>query len=171
MKTNDYIGYSLLFFGLVFFQIIVLNNLSLGTYIKPQIIFAFILLLPITINKTNLLLIACSVGLFADFLFNTNGLSTSSMLLIAFIRDFWLPKENNPRAEFNVVPGLQISLNAKWISYVYLLTVIYHFNYFLLDFFSLNFFFRIILVTILSSIFSIFVLWIIYRLFLKPKTR
>lgn len=171
MKRNDIIGYILLFLGLIGLQVIVLNNLDLGAYIKPQILVLFILLLPIEINKSYLLLMAFAAGMTADFLMNTNGLNTSGMLLIAFIRGWWLPKENNPRAEFNVVPSLRILLNGKWISYILLLTAIFHFNYFFLEFFNFIYIFRIFTVTILSTIFSIFVQWLLFKLFLQIKTR
>jgi len=171
MKRSDIVGYILLFLGLIALQVIVLNNLDLGAYIKPQILVLFILLLPIDINKSYLLLLAFIAGLTVDFLMNTNGLNTSGMLLVAFIRGLWLPKENNPRPEFNVVPSLKIKLNGKWMSYILLLTTIFHFNYFVLEFFNFKYIFRIFTVTILSTIFCIFVQWIIFKLFLQAKNR
>jgi len=169
MNAKLVFNYFLLFIGLFLFQLTVLNNIDLGPYFKPQILVLFVLLLPKEITFSYLLLLSFALGLFSDILLNTNGLNASSLLLIAFIRRFWLPKEVNPRPEFNVVPSLRVVLNQKWLAYILLLNFIYHFNFFILDYFSFRLFFKIIVVSVLSCLLSIFFQWIIFKLFLKPK--
>lgn len=169
MKTIDIIKYILLAIGLSLFQFIVLNNLEMGTYIKPQILLMVPLLLPIQIKKGYVLIIAFCIGISADFFLNTFGINTFCMVLVAYLRYLWLPKETNPRPEFNVVPQINVTFNPKWISYILILTFIYHFMYFLLEYFAFQYFFRILLTAIVSAVFSIFVQWIVFRLFLKAR--
>lgn len=167
MKSKDIIKYILLALGLCLFQFIVLNNLDLGPFIKPQILVMLPLLLPIDLKKPYLLIIVFMLGMVLDFFLNTFGISTFAMVLVAYLRSLWLPKENNPRPEFNVVPSLRIVFHKKWISYALILTVIFHFAYFTLEYFAIQYFFRILLTTIFSALLSIFIQWITFQLFLK----
>lgn len=169
MKTQEIIKYIILGIGLCLIQFIVLNKLNLSPYIQPQILILLALLLPMQINKAYQMLIIFGVGLTADFFLNTFGISAFCLLLITYYRGYWLPKEDNPRPEFNVVPALRVVFNNKWIGYVIFLTFGYHLVFFILEYAAIKFFYRILLTAILSSIVSIFIQWIIYQLFLKHK--
>ncbi|MDB4347104.1 hypothetical protein OAB01_00445 [Bacteroidia bacterium] len=169
MKTSEIVKYILLALGLCLIQFIVLDKLQLSTYLQPQILVLIPLILPIQTRRPSLFLIAFAIGMIADFFLNTFGLNTFCMVLVAYLRSFWLPKEDNPRPEFNVVPSLQIVLNPKWISYILILSAIYHFSYFILEYMAIKYFFRILLTALLSTALSIFVQWIIYQLFLKNR--
>ena len=169
MKTGEILRYILLCIGLCLFQFVVLSRLELVTYLQPQILLLIPLILPIHVTKSNVLIIAFAIGMLADLFLNTFGINTFCMVLVAFLRYLWLPKEDNPRPEFNVVPGLKIILNPKWISYVVILTTVYHLAYFLLEYMAFEFFFRILLTAFISAAFSIFVQWIVYQLFLQKK--
>jgi len=169
MKTSEIIKYILLAIGLCLVQFIVLGRLEISTYLQPQILVLIPLVLPIQVKKPYLLLIAFIIGTVADLFLNTFGLNTFCLVLVAYLRNFWLPKEDNPRPEFNVVPSLRIVFNPKWISYILILTSIYHFSYFLLEYMAIKYFFRILLTALLSTALSIFVQWIVYQLFLRNR--
>jgi rod shape-determining protein MreD len=170
VKTRDIIGYLLLALGLLVAQVLVLDNLDLGVYLKPQILVLLPILLPMELNKTNSLLVSFFLGLAADFLLNTHGIHAFSMTLVVYLRYIWLPKEDRPREDFNVVPSLRIILNAKWFTYVIILTSIYHFVFFSLEFFSFYFLFRILVTSILSTLLALLFEWFIYFVFLRGRS-
>lgn len=169
MKTKDIIGYFLLAFGLITAQVLILDNLDLGSYIKPQILILLPILLPMELKKGYSLIAAFLVGLTADFLLNTHGIHAFCMTLVVYIRYIWLPKEDRPREDFNVVPALRLHINPKWITYVLILTSVYHFVFFSLQFFSFYFLFRILVTAILSTIIALIFEWLIYIVFLRSR--
>lgn len=160
----------MLAFGLLAFQILVIDNLDLGAYFKPQILVVLALLFPLNLKKGYALFLAFTFGIIADFFLDTHGINAFSLTLVTYIRDIWLPKEERPREDFNVVPSLSIKLNPKWLTYVILLTSIYHFIFYTLEFFSLFFIFRILTTSILSTALCLVFQWILYLVFLRNKS-
>ena len=170
MNSREIIGYILLAIGLILIQVLFIDQLDLSTYIKPQVLVLFPLLIPIKLNRAYGLLTVFAVGLICDFLLNTHGIHAFCMTLVFYLRNLWLPTEDRPREDFNIVPGLKIKLNPKWLTYLTLLTLTYHLVFFSLEFFSLYYAFRILITAIISTLFALLFQWLIYLLLLRKKS-
>ena len=76
------------FFFLVFFQVLILNNIQLGGYINPYFYIYFILLLPFETPRWLLLILSFLLGLTIDVFVNTPGVNAAACVLMAFARPF-----------------------------------------------------------------------------------
>lgn len=71
---------------LVLLQVLVLNNMNLGGYINPFVYILFILLLPATMNKSGVLVLAFITGITIDLFGNTPGLHAAATVFMAYFR-------------------------------------------------------------------------------------
>ncbi len=78
--------YALLFLVLVFLQVLVLNNVLLGSYLNPQVYVLFILILPVAIKGWFLLLISFVLGLSVDAFSDSLAIHAASSVFMAFCR-------------------------------------------------------------------------------------
>jgi len=80
----------LYFFLLLLIQRIILDNLFIGEFERPFILFVFIIIIP-NLPTWALLLIAFLAGLIYDIFNNTPGIHSFSSVLLAFLKDLSLP--------------------------------------------------------------------------------
>lgn len=76
----------ILFFLLIFAQVIIFNNICLFNIAIPIVFIYFIIRLPITININWALTIAFFTGLTVDVFSNTQGMHALSCTIITFVR-------------------------------------------------------------------------------------
>ena len=76
----------ILFFLLIFAQVIIFNNICLFNIAIPIVFIYFIIRLPITININWALTIAFFTGLIVDIFSNTQGMHALSCTIITFAR-------------------------------------------------------------------------------------
>lgn len=76
------------FIFLALFQILILNNIQLAGYLNPYLYILFILSLPASTSRMNLLLWAVAMGLVIDISQNSGGVHMSATLTLAYIRPF-----------------------------------------------------------------------------------
>lgn len=76
------------FVFLALFQVFILNNIQLAGYMNPYLYVLFILSLPTSISRSNLLFVAFAMGLTIDIFENSGGAHTSATLTLAFLRPF-----------------------------------------------------------------------------------
>ncbi|MBT6835150.1 MAG: rod shape-determining protein MreD, partial [Bacteroidetes bacterium] len=74
------------FLFLVVLQVFVLNNIHLFEIVHPYIYIYFILLLPVSIPKTSLIILAFLLGLVIDVFSNTYGIHAAASTLVGFLR-------------------------------------------------------------------------------------
>lgn len=144
---------------LVFFQVVILNNIQLGGYINPYFYVLFILLLPFETPKWLLLISAFVLGLLVDMFSDTIGLHAAACVLMAYCRPGVL-RIVSPRQEYE--PGIRPiirDLGVKWFfNYSLILVSTHHILLFFLEVFSFSDFFHTLLRTILSIMFTILLL-------------
>ena len=74
------------FIGLLFLQVLVIDNIRLGYYIHPHIYVLFVLLLPFNIPNWQLLISGFLMGFAVDLFNGTPGLNAAATVCMAFIR-------------------------------------------------------------------------------------
>lgn len=152
------IKYAIMFISLVFFQVLILNQVQFSGYANPYIYVLFILLLPLSTPPYLMMLLAFLIGLVVDIFSNSLGLHAASSVLIAFIRPVVIRLISDREEDRSDYPGLFQNSFGWFISYVGILVVIHHFALFYLEVFSFLGFFKTLFRVIISSVFSIFVI-------------
>jgi rod shape-determining protein MreD len=169
---NRYITkYIARFILIVTIQVLILNNIFFIGYINPFAYIFFLILLPISISKNQLLFLSFFLGLAIDMFQNSMGSHAFACVLIAYLRNSVLESlvpqirnKNQGSIEFSIHEfGLQSS-----IIYVSILTLIHHLALFSLEIFEFKPIF-ILLKTIPSSICSIILIISFQYLFIKNK--
>ena len=88
---NRYITkYIARFILIVSIQILVLNNIFFFGYINPYAYILFIIMLPISISKNQLLYLSFFLGLVIDMFQNSMGSHAFASVLIAYLRNYIL---------------------------------------------------------------------------------
>ncbi len=169
MNRNLYL--SLLFFFLLFLQVLILNNINLFGYVNPYLYIAFVFVYPIEKNRNNLLTFSFLLGLLVDFFMNSGGVNAMATLSIAYIRlplfkrIFQISENEYPL--FN----LRTELFGNVFLFVLILTFIHHLILFSLLNFSFNhYFMNVIVNTAFSSLFTI-VLYFLGSFIFTSKNR
>ena len=84
MKSR--IKYPVMFVTLVLIQVLLLNQVNFGGFLNPYIYVLFILLLPVSLPRYQVLLLSFFTGLAIDWFSNTPGLHASATVLMGFLR-------------------------------------------------------------------------------------
>jgi hypothetical protein len=79
-----------LFFVYLILQVVLLKNLVLFNTSFCFLYVAFILLLPVEMGNLLLMLIAFLLGISVDIFYNSLGLHTMALVLLAYLRNYWL---------------------------------------------------------------------------------
>lgn len=153
--------YIINFIILVAIQVLILNNIRLGGYINPYIYVLFILVLPFETPKWLLLVLAFLLGLAVDSFTNTLGMHSTACVFMAFLRPYVL-KFISPRDgyESETFPTVKYYGMNWFIRYAAVLVFAHHLVLFYVEVFRLSDFFLTLLRIILSSIFSLFIIFI-----------
>ncbi|MBQ8760128.1 MAG: hypothetical protein IJZ06_01745 [Bacteroidales bacterium] len=160
------------FFGLLLFQVLIIDNIRLGYYIHPYIYVLFIFLLPFNIQKWQLLLLGFLTGLAVDLFNGTPGLNAAATVFMAFIRPYVINgmtrrKDINPIDE----PSMN-NMGLSWfLMYALLLLTTHNFTLFLLEAFSFKLIGIVLLQTLMSVFSSLLLIFIITLLFKKSNKK
>ena len=169
---RDIFTYLFIFIALVLTQVIILNNIELGGYINPYLYVFFILALPFETNDNLVLFLAFLIGLFIDVFSSTMGLHTSSAVFMAFSRKYIL-KLIQPRGgyEFGTTPNLQHMGLSWYMTYAAILVVLHHLFLFYTESFNFSQFFSTFGRVIVSSIFTLILIFIVQLFNYNPNAR
>lgn len=170
--SNNFLKYIWQFVLVILLQVLIFNNLNLGGYINAFPYIYFIVILPISIGRVQLLFIGFALGLIIDIFSNTGGIHAAASTLIAFYRPLYL-KAQSPREgyELAALPHIK-SFGITWfVPYAALLVFIHHLALFYLEIFRLSEFFHTLLKVVLSSLVTFFFLLLAEYLFVRNKRR
>lgn len=153
-------------------QILVLNNLEISTYINPYIYMLIILSLPLRTPRPALLIYAFGLGLLMDLFSNTMGMHAASLLVLAYMRPFVF-QSLSTRSNINMEElfGVRSIGFSSFFYYTFILVFAHHFIYFLLEIFSLKYFFQTMFKVLLSTVFSSILIMFCAILFAPNKSR
>ena len=150
-------------------QILLFNNINFLGYINPYPYILFIILFPVNGNKFGLLAASFLIGLLMDMFLNSGGVHATSCLALAFFRPAIFKFSFGLSYEYQTV-RLNDVVTPERFSFLFLAVVLHHITLFILEIFTLNFFFNIIVRTLLSTLFTLIIsLLIIYLI--KPNKR
>ena len=163
---SEIIKNSLRFIALILFQVLIVQNIHLGSYIILFPYILFILLLPFETNKLLVLAMAFFTGLTIDMFYDSAGIHAATCVLIGFVR-YSLLKLLSPRDGYEVGQTPTISsMGAVWfISYTATIIFIHHLCFFYLEIFRFSEFFTTLLRVFLSTIGTFSLVYIIQFLF------
>lgn len=147
-------------------QILFAQNIILYNKAFCFIYVGFILLLPISVSRNYLLLIAAFTGFVIDVFYNSLGTHMAATILMAFIRPLWI-NAITPRGGYeNIDSPTAKDLGLAWfLAYSLPLAFIHLCLVFFVEAGGFHMFFFVIFKAITSTFLTVFVLIIIQYLF------
>jgi len=163
---------ALRFILLIFIQVFLLKNLAVYNLSTPYLYILFIMLLPFDIPNVLLFILAFALGLTIDAFYDTPGLHAASCVLLAFVRTVFI-NLTVQKDGFDNEPEPTLSMMGfRWFfAYAVTLTLIHHFFLFNLEVFRFSEIQYTILRVILSSVFTVFLMFVSGLLFYRSKER
>ncbi|HSJ68040.1 MAG TPA: hypothetical protein VK921_10215 [Anditalea sp.] len=170
MNSRNFI-FSIFGFFLYFaVQVFVLKNVVLFGTAFSFLYVIYILIFPIEIKTIPLMVISFLLGLSIDIFYDTLGMHTASLLVVAFLRKSWL-NVHTPTGGFddNTQPTV-LNMGLGWfITYSLPLIFIHHLTFFFIDYLGTDFYLPIIIRTFSSMVFTFMLGIIAQMLFYKKK--
>lgn len=160
------------FILLIILQVTLFKNIGYYNIAAPFPYILFILLLPLGISNILLYLIAFGTGLTIDSFYDTIGLHASACVALAYFRIFFLniTLEADQISSF-ITPNLG-NMKFKWFAtYIVFATLVQHLVLFLIEAFTFQNIIQTIFGAILSSVFSIAIIFVISLLTYSGKNK
>jgi rod shape-determining protein MreD len=168
---NSAVLYNILRFVLLLAaQITIFNNINFLGYINPYPYILFIILYPVNGNRYGLLAASFFLGLLMDMFLNSGGVHAASCLVLAYFRPTLFKFSFGLSYEYQTV-RINDVLTPERFSFILLSVVIHHLVLFVLEIFTIEFFWSIILRTIISTVFTIIISILIIYLIKPSRTR
>lgn len=169
---NTLIRNILRFVVLLVVQVMVFDNLRLGSYIHPCIYVLFVLLLPFNTPKWRLLIDAFLIGMAVDIFNGTPGLNAAATVLMAFVRPFIIGITSRKSDIEDKEAPTVTEMGLQWFAvYALLLLLLHNLMLFWLEAFSIRLIGLVILETLFSVPISILLIIIIIYIFKPIKNK
>ena len=153
MRT--WIKYPLLFVVMVLLQVLIFNQIHLGGFLNPFLYVLFILLLPLSTPSYLVLLLSFAMGMTIDWFSNSPGLHASASVLMGYMRSPVIGLISQKESDQSDYPGLRQTGWSWFLTYSVMLVLIHHFFLFFVEVFSFENFFRTLMRSFASSIFTL----------------
>ncbi|MFD2968646.1 rod shape-determining protein MreD [Sphingobacterium bambusae] len=160
------------FFVVVLLQVALFKNIGYYNVASTFPYIFFILLLPIGLPNLLLFILAFLTGLTIDAFYDSTGVHAAACVALALFRTFFhkITLEVEIKDSFNT-PSLG-EMGTKWfLPYVFFGTLIHHFTLFLVEVFSFSNFLYTLASIVLSSIFTLCVIFLMSLLVYRRKSR
>jgi hypothetical protein len=143
------------FFGYVLIQALLLKNLVLFNTGFCFVYIAFVLLLPIETNIVILMGLGFTIGFVIDIFYNSLGLHALTMVLVAYLRNYWLGAIT-PQGGYDsgAMPNIQSNGLQWFLVYMMPLVFVHHLTLFLVESAGFTLFWFSMLKTITSLLFT-----------------
>jgi rod shape-determining protein MreD len=167
---NDVVKNILRFFFLILLQVLILNNIQLSGYLNPFLYVMFILMLPFQTADWLVLILAFGLGLSVDLFADTGGLHAAASVFMAFLRQPVL-RLVAPRDGYdaNQQPTIQQFGFGWFFTYSGILVFVHHLFLFYMEAFHFSEFFSTFFRVVLSSLFTLTLIFISQFFFSKRK--
>jgi len=132
----DFLKKILIFIVLCILQALVFNKVHLFGYATPMLYVYFILLFRVDAPKWITLLWAFFMGVVIDMFANTQGMTSASLTLTAFIQPYLLTLFIRQDKEEQLVPSLRDMEFGKFVTYALILILIHCTVYFTIEQFA-----------------------------------
>lgn len=122
------------FFVYLALQVMLMKNLVLFHTAFCFIYIAFILFLPIETNTLLLMVLGFFMGIAVDIFYDSLGLHASALVLVAFVRNFWLMRIA-PQGGYDAGEGPTLAANGiQWfLVYTLPILLVHHFVLFFIE--------------------------------------
>ncbi|MCF8259103.1 MAG: rod shape-determining protein MreD [Flavobacteriales bacterium] len=169
---TELLKYVLKFIGITLLQVLLLDNVELGSYVNPFPYIYLILILPVNMGRVALLVMGFALGLTLDTFSGTGGIHAVATTLIAYYRPFLL-RAQSPREgfELHAVPHINLYGFSWFVGYATLMVAIHHTVLFFLEVFRFAEFFHTLWKIILSGIFSVGIMLLMEVLTVTDRRR
>lgn len=157
---------------LLLLQVLVLDNVYLGGYINPIIYVLFILMLPTGMNKIGMLMLAFCSGLVVDIFNNMLGFHAFACTLVAFLRVVYADRiltKDDPKVIS--MPSVFTVGAQEYIGFLALMLGLYNLIYFSLVVFDMHDWWRVLLLTLLSTIVSMLLCLLYQAVFVQEREK
>jgi hypothetical protein len=154
---------------LCFIQVVVLNNIHLGSYFHANIYIMAIFLLPYRMKGVSLLLCALGIGLLMDLAGNTTGIHAAASTFVAYVRPRLLQLTSAREEIDKIRPFYRVDF-AWFFKYALLSTLLFNIVFILAEAFTFNNL-LISLLRILSGTFISLLLVLLYYFIGLKKAR
>jgi rod shape-determining protein MreD len=145
---------------------------NLWGVVTPMIYILFIFSLPFQTPKWAVVLLGFLLGLSIDIFSGILGLHALATLIIAFIRSFVISIiPLRVEREEHLLPIFHDMKFSWYFRYTFLLTLVHHFIYFMVDAFTFHNFIKTCIVVLTNTLFTLLCIFIIQILFYKPSKR
>ena len=164
MNNNIVLQNIIRFLILMLLQVLILNNVYLGQFINPFLYILFVLMLPTNLQPIWLLLIAFASGLCVDVSSNILGFHAAAATFVAFCRITFANKILTKGEDTTIgTPCIYTVAPQSFLSYLFLLLLIYYLAYYMIEAFTFQGWWRLLIASLLSTIIT-WALSIIYQL-------
>lgn len=159
-----------LFFVYVILQVVLLKNLVLFNTSFCFLYVAFILLLPVEMSNLRLMLIAFLLGISVDIFYNSLGLHTMALVLLAYLRNYWLVTIT-PQGGYDIGTPPTLSANGlQWfLVYTLPLVFVHHLVLFFVEASGFTLFWYTMLKAVSSLLFTMAVMLLLQYLSLDRR--
>lgn len=150
-NTIEFISW---FVGLVFFQVLLFNNIQIAHVINPFLYVYFIIALPIHMNRMSLIMTGFVLGLLIDVFSNTWGIHAMATTMIAFLRPYILRLVSTQEEQDRIMPRFR-TMGVNYLKYIVLIVFVHHLMLFWLEAFSMVYFWMVLLKALVSSLITL----------------
>lgn len=170
--NNTWVKYGSYFILIVLIQGLVVNNIEINSYFNPMIYPVMIMMLPFELNILITMLVAFLLGISVDAFSNTFGLNASAALVIGYLRPTVL-NIIKPRDGYDatLLPSIHDMGRLWFLTYAAVLLFIHHIWFFTIEVLRFDQFLQILLKTISSLAFSLFLVILFQYIFYKPSKK
>ena len=159
------------FFILIFFQVLILDKISLFGIATPMVYILFILNLPTNTSRWLVLLSSFLLGISIDIFAGQTGIHSFSSTFLGFIRPYILNLYSPTALENSSYrPNLSRLGFVHYLSYLFLLIFLHHLVCFLIGIFSFSEIFHTFLRLIFSTLSTLILILLIDLIFFRHRT-
>jgi hypothetical protein len=152
----------------VFFQIAIINNIDLSTYVNPYIYLAFIISLPYNTKPWVVLVLSLILGMAMDSFSSLPGPHIAATVLMGYSRRFYVMiSTNKDDQNAPIIPSISSKGPIGFLVYALVLVFIHHFLLFFLEAFSFNQFLATLTRIFFSTLFTVLLIALGQLLFYK----
>lgn len=164
--NNSVFTHTFRFISLVLLQVLLFNNINFLGYINPYIYIIFIAFFPVKNNRAIIIFLSFLIGLSIDIFSDTGGIHAAACVFIAYIRPVILKFSFGMIYEHQSIKFDTVEFGEKLV-YISILTAIHHFVLFYFELFSFSKIILILQKTLFSSIFTILLIILMTIIFSK----
>ena len=169
MWNNEILINTARFLVLILIQVVLLDHINFLGYVNPYLYIFFILMYPLTGNKSLLILLSFLLGLSIDMCSNSGGIHAGASVFIAWIRPLVLKYSFGVSYEYNTVKINTASFSQQLV-FIVSMVFIHHLVLFTLEIFNTSQILFILKSTLFSGIFTTIIIFCTLYLFGKKSS-